>query len=216
MEMNKNLLLIGGGGHCKSIIDSVLKQELFTKIGVIDKRENIGKSILGIPVIGCDDDLPNLYQNGYTNAFITLGSIGNPSLRIKLFKIIKDIGFEVPNIIDSNAVISKNINLQEGIYIGKNAVINAGSVIEQCAIINTGSIVEHDCSIGEFSHIAPGSILCGEVHVGAHTHVGAGSVVRQQVKIGARTLIGMGSIVLKDIPENVIAYGNPCKEVGAQ
>jgi sugar O-acyltransferase, sialic acid O-acetyltransferase NeuD family len=211
--MNKKLLLLGGGGHCKSVIDSLLKTKSYTEVGIIDKKENVGKSILGIPIIGCDDDLFELYQNGYNNAFITIGSIGNPSIRVKLFKVIKEIGFEIPNIIDFNSIISEHVTLEEGIFVGKNAVINAGSFIENCAIINTGSIVEHDCIIGQFSHIAPGTVLCGEVQIGEHTHVGARSVVKQQVKIGANTLIGMGSVVLKNVPENVIAYGNPCKEV---
>ena len=213
MVMNKKLLLLGGGGHCKSVIDSLAKTECYTEIGIIDKKQNIGKNILGFPIIGCDDDLLNLYQNGYYSAFITVGSVGNPVIRVKLFKMLKNIGFEIPNIIDPNAIVSEHVTLEEGIYVGKNAVINAGNFIEKCAIINTGSIVEHDCFIGQFSHISPGSVLCGEVQIGEYTHVGARSVVKQQVKIGANTLIGMGSVVLKNIPENVMAYGNPCKEV---
>lgn len=213
MEMSKKLLLIGGGGHCKSVVDSLLNTTLYKEISIIDKGENIGKSILGIPIIGCDDDLLKLYQNGYTDAFITIGSIGNPLIRVKLFKRLKEIGFNIPNIIDLSAIISRNITLGEGIYIGKSAVINAGSSIGRCAIVNTGAIVEHDCIVSEFCHISPGSILCGEVEIGSYTHVGARSVIRQQVKIGGNTLIGMGSVVLKNIPEGVTAYGNPCKEV---
>lgn len=213
MEINKKLLLIGGGGHCKSVIDTLLKTMYYNEIGIIDKKDNIGKSILGIPIIGCDNDLIRLYKNGYTNAFITIGSVGNPSIRVKIFKIIKDIGFQMPNIIDSSAIISEHVTLEEGIYVGKNAVINAGSSIEKCAIINTGAIIEHDCIIEQFCHISPGSVLCGEVQIGAYTHIGARSAIKQQVRVGANTLIGMGSVLLKNVPENAIAYGNPCKEI---
>jgi sugar O-acyltransferase (sialic acid O-acetyltransferase NeuD family) len=215
MVKNNKLLLLGGGGHCKSVIDSLLKTNSYTEVGIIDKKENVGESILGVPIIGYDDDLFKLYHNGYNNAFITIGSIGNPSIRVKLFKVIEEIGFEIPNIIDINAIISEHVTLEKGIYIGKNAVINAGSFIGKCAIINTASILEHDCIIGKFSHISPGSVLCGEVKIGEYTHIGARSVVKQQVKIGANSLIGMGSVVLKNISENVMAYGNPCKEVAA-
>lgn len=211
MVINKKLLLLGGGGHCKSVLDSLLKIKFYNEIGIIDKKENVGKTILTVPIIGCDDDLLKLYQNGYDGAFVTVGSIGNPSIRVKLFRLLEDIGFEIPNIIDPTAIISEDATLAEGIYVGKNAVINAGSFIEKCAIINTGSIIEHDCMIGQFSHIAPGTVLCGEVQIGEYTHVGAGSVIKQQVKIGANTLIGMGSVVLENVPENVVAYGNPCK-----
>ncbi|AUM97504.1 TPA: acetyltransferase [Clostridium botulinum] len=211
--MNRKILLLGGGGHCKSVLDSLISRKLYTEIAIIDKKENVGKSILGVSIIGCDDDLLKFYKEGYTYAFVTLGSIGDPINRVKLFKKLKQIGFKIPNIIDSTAIISEYVDLAEGIYIGKNVVINVGTYIDKGAIINTSSIIEHDCIIGEFSHISPGSVLCGEVQIGANTHVGARSVVKQQVKIGAKTLIGMGSVVLKNISENVIAFGNPCKEV---
>lgn len=211
--MNKKLLLIGGGGHCRSVLDSLLKINRYSEISIIDKKRNIGKTILDIPIIGSDDDLVKLYKQAYHSAFVTLGSVGDPSLRIKLFNWLEKIGFEMPNIIDLTAVVSSQANIETGIYIGKNAVINVGTSISKGVIINTASTIEHDCIIGEFSHIAPGTVLCGEVQIGANTHIGAKSVVKQQVNIGMNTMIGMGSVVLHDVSDNMLAYGNPCKEV---
>ncbi len=210
--MAKKLLLVGGGGHCKSVLDSLLKTSQYKDIGIIDKKENIGKAILGVPIIGGDDDLLELFQQGFNYAFVTIGSIGNPAKRIKLFTKIERIGFNIPNICDSTAIISDNVTMTKGIYVGKNVVINTGSTIGEGVIINTSSTVEHDCVIGQFVHIASGSVLCGEVHIGRNTHIGANSVVKQQVKIGSNSLIGMGSVVLHDIGDNKLAYGNPCKE----
>jgi sugar O-acyltransferase (sialic acid O-acetyltransferase NeuD family) len=214
--MNKKILLIGGGGHCKSVLDCLLQLNQYTDIGIIDKKKNIGNNILGVPIIGCDDDLANLYNKGYQYAFVTVGSIGGTDLRIKLFNIIGKIGFKMPNIIDNTAIISKHIKMGNGIFIGKNAVINAGTIINKGVIINTASIIEHDCIIEEFSHIAPGAVLSGEVRIGANTHIGASSVIKQQVKIGSNSIIGMGSVVLHDIGDYMIAYGNPCKEVNSR
>lgn len=211
--MNRNLLLIGGGGHCKSVLDSILTIDHYTKISIIDKKENIGKSLLNIPIIGCDDDLSNLYQEGYNYAFVSLGSVGNPENRVKLFEELETIGFIIPNIIDPTAIVSQHVILTKGIFIGKNVVLNVGTFINNGAIINTAAIIEHDCSIGKFAHIAPGSVLCGEVKIGDCTHIGAKSVVKQQIKIGANTLIGMGSVVLNDVNDKIIAFGNPCQEV---
>lgn len=209
--MNKKILLVGGGGHCKSVLDSLLETKEFSEIGIIDKKEFFGKEILGVPIIGSDNDLPRLYQEGFSYAFVSVGSIGNPTLRIKLFKILEEIGFEIPNIVDKTAIISHYASLDKGIFVGKNAVINAGAFINKGVIINTFALIEHDCTIEEFSHIAPGSVLCGEVQIGAKTHIGANSSIMQQVKIGSNSIIGMGSVVLKDIDHNVTAYGNPCK-----
>ena len=211
--MSNNILLCGGGGHCKSVLDSLLKSGQYGDIGIIDIKKKIGKDVLGFKIIGCDDDLAKLHENGYQYAFITVGSIGDPSPRIRLSKMIEKIGFKIPNIIDPTAAVSANAVMDVGIFVGKNAVINAGAVIGRYAIINTASIVEHDCKIGNFTHIAPGSVLCGEVSIGNNTHIGAGSIIKQQIKIGSDTIIGMGSIVLHDINDHVLAYGDPCEEV---
>lgn len=211
--MNRKLLLIGGGGHCKSVLDSLSATGFFAVIGIVDRRENTGKTVMGTSVIGCDDDLTELFLKGYTHAFISLGSIDNPEMRMEIHANLECIGFEIPNIIDSTAIVSKYAILEKGIYIGKHAIVNAGSYIYNGAIINTSSTIEHDCSIGAFSHIAPGVVLCGGVHIGECTHIGANSVVKQQVVIGSHALIGMGSVVLQNVADNTIAYGNPCKEV---
>ncbi|MGS2777505.1 acetyltransferase [Robertmurraya sp. GLU-23] len=211
--MAKRILLVGGGGHCKSVLDSLLELDEYSEIGIIDVKENVGKEIMNTPVIGCDEDLFELFAKGYKHAFVTIGSIGDPKLRIKIFNLLIEIGFEIPNIIDHSATVSRHVKMGNGIYIGKNAVINAGSFIYDGAIINSLALIEHDCVIEEFAHIAPGSILCGEVQIGKETHIGAKSVIKQQIRIGSKTVIGMGSIVLNDIRDNIIAFGNPCKEV---
>ena len=208
--MEKKLLLLGGGGHCHSVVDSVLSLGIYDEIGILDSTATL---YLGVSVIGTDADIPELMQAGWNEAFITVGSVGNTQVRRKLYKMLKGYGLSIPTIIDPTAVVAKGTQLQEGTFVGKRAVINSGASIGACSIINTGAIVEHDCVVGDFSHISPGSTLCGQVVVGHDTHVGAGSVVKQLIKIGDSVLIGAGSVVLKDIPSEVKAYGNPCKVV---
>lgn len=211
--MNKRILLIGGGGHCKSVLDSLLELNEYAEIGIVDKKENLGMSVMGVPVVGCDDDLPALFRDGYRYAVVTIGSIGNPTLRIKLFNLLSEVGYEIPVIIDDSAKVSKHTIIEQGVFIGKQSIVNAGALIQKGAIINSGSIVEHDCQIGTFSHIAPGAVLGGEVVVGEHSHVGSNATVKQQIHIGSNSIIGMGSVVLQNIDSNTMAYGNPCREV---
>ncbi|UGB30428.1 acetyltransferase [Metabacillus sp. B2-18] len=211
--MNKKIILVGGGGHCKSVLDTLLLTNQYSEIGVVDLKEFLNKKVLSASVIGTDKDLPQLYKGGYKHAFVSLGSIGKTSRRINLYNTLEDIGFTIPNIIDPTAIISNDVQLGNGIFIGKKAVINAGATIHNGAIINTASIIEHDCIVGEFTHIAPGTVMCGNVQVGRETHIGANSVIKQQIKIGSHTMIGMGSIVLKDIGDSKEAFGSPCKEV---
>lgn len=207
------ILLVGGGGHCKSVLDSVIGTEQYSEIVIIDKKENVGSDVLGKLIVATDKDLMNYFKMGYKKAFVTVGSIGVVESRIKLFNTLEKIGYEIPNIIDKTASVSKFSSLDKGIYIGKNTVVNASSTIKRGAIINTNSIIEHDCIIEEFTHIAPGTVICGQVKIGENSHIGAGSVIKQGTNIGENVLIGMGSVVLNDIGNNQIAFGNPCKVV---
>ncbi len=210
--MGDKLLLIGGGGHCKSVLDTILALEAYSDVAIVDLKDNIGKTVLGVPIIGSDDDLSNLFKTGYKYAFITLGSIGNTRLRRMLYEAIREIGFIIPTVIDPSATVSEHVAISEGVFVGKGAIVNAGSTIEACAIINSGAIIEHDCMVGAFAHVAPGTTLCGDVTVGNDTHIGANTVIRQGLTIGSNVLIGIGSVVVGDIQDHIIAFGNPCRE----
>lgn len=209
--MGTNLLLIGGGGHCRSVLDCLVSLGEYSQIRIVDNDRSA--VALGIPLAGNDSDLPRLMRDGWTSAFITVGSIGSTGIRRRLYHLIKELGFQIPIIIDPTAIIANEVEIREGTFVGKHAVVNSGSKVGNCAIINTGSIVEHDCCIGDFSHVSPGTTICGQVLIGNDTHIGAGTVVRQGITIGSSTLIGAGSVVVKDIPGHVKAYGNPCKVV---
>ena len=209
--MGKKLLLIGGGGHCKSVLDCVVSSGIYDEIGIVDKEDTI--PYRGIQIVGNDDYLPSLYMQGWEYAFVTVGSVGNTNIRRKLYNLIKEQGFTVPIIADPTAIIAEDAEISEGVFIGKGAIVNAGSRLGTCSIINTGAIVEHECDISDFAHISPGVILCGQVVIGGDTHIGAGSVVRQQINIGEGVLVGAGSVVVKDLPDKVKAFGDPCKVI---
>lgn len=208
---NKKILLIGGGGHCRSVLDSLFRMQKYDEIGIIDRES--GTHVYGVPIVGRDDDLLQLFTQGWHYASITVGSVGAPTRRLALFKKLKKIGFEFPAIIDPSALTGFASEIEEGVFVGKHAVINSGTYVGCGAIINTGAILEHDCFIGDFAHLAPGCTLCGEVSIGKNTHIGAGAVVRQQVHIGSNSLIGAGSVVVTPIGDYVKAFGNPCRVV---
>ena len=209
--MNRNLLLIGAGGHCASVIDSLKSSSQFDKIGIIVKDNKETMSVSGIEVVGTDMDLSSL-KNQYKYAFITIGSIGNTSVRRIIYTKLLEEGYVLPNIIDKTAVIADDADIGKGIYFGKNCIVNSRTIIHDCCIINTGVIIEHDCYIDDFAHIATGGILCGNVKIGKDTHIGAGAVVKQGISIGDNSMIGIGSIVVFDIRASVTAFGNPCRE----
>ena len=207
------IVLVGAGGHALSVIDSIKSNGKYEIVGITDLSNVAGEKVLGYEVIGNDAILKTVFDCGVKYAFVTVGSIGNTSLRKKLFYMLKDIRFILPAMIDASSNIGSEVWLGEGAYIGKNTVVNAMSIIGDMATINTGSIVEHGCCIDEFAHLGPGATICGDVKIGACTHIGANATVIQGINIGDNSIIGAGSIVIHDVPSKVIAYGNPCKVV---
>lgn len=208
MESNSNnkpchlsrLVLIGGGGHCKSVLDAALAMQAFSEIVITDPVLPTGTEVLsGCRVIGTDDLLPKLRQRGFAWAFITVGNVGVSPLRRKLATMAEELGFQFPVIIDPTATISTTASIASGSFIGKHAVINADAKIGFHCIINTGVIIEHECSVGDYSHVSVGAVLCGNSHVGSESFIGAGSTVIQGVKIGNRVIVGANSTVLADV-----------------
>lgn len=207
----KDIILIGGGGHCKSVISTIKESDEFNIVGILDVKDKIGTKVNGIKIVGTDDEMDYYYKQGIKCAFIALGSIENTKLRLKLYQSAMDTGYELPYIVDKTAIVSKNVEIGKGSFIGKGAIINSDVRIGVNCIINTGAIIEHDCHIGKFSHIAPGSTLSGGVIIGDDTHIGTNSTIIQSISIGSNTIIGAGSVVIEDIGDDVKAYGNPCR-----
>ncbi len=202
--MLKKLLLIGGGGHCKSVLDSLLPTSEYAQIGIVEKSNENGDSIFGIPIVGVDEDLPFLFRQGYKHAFFAVGSTANPAMRIKFYKELKQYGFQIPNIFDRSAVISGYAEFGEGVFVGKNAVVNAAAKIGNGAIINTAAVIEYECQIGNFAHIAPCAVVTGGAVIGDFAHVGTGSIVKKKIEIGSNAMVGAGVVVANNIPEGAI------------
>ena len=204
--MNK-LVLIGGGGHCKSVLDAALRMNIFEDIVITDPNINPGTKIRGCSVVGSDDCLERLHSDGYDYAFITVGSVGINSLRKILSYKVSELGFKFAVIRDPSAIVSDSAIIREGTFVGKNSVVNADVIIGKHCIINTGSIVEHECKIGDFSHISVGTVLCGQVTVRDNCMIGAGSTVIQCLNIGQNVVIGANSTVLADVGDDMKCYG---------
>jgi len=208
----ERIVLVGGGGHAASVADTLRSTGQFEIIGFTDSSPK-ADTLLGIPYIGTDDVLSQLFRSGVRSAVVSVGSVGNTNARLGIYQNLKTIGFSLPVIQDPTAIVARNCTIQEGTYLGKGVVVNTGSIIGKMCIINTRSVIEHGGDLGDFVHLAPGVTLGGDVIVGDHTHVGIGSSVIEGRKIGRNCLIGAGSVVIKHIDNNKVAFGNPCKEV---
>jgi len=203
---------LGAGGHAKVVIEILQLEDQYELIGLLDPKSDLrGELVLGVPVLGGDEQLAMLKARGVKCFFVGLASTSDLGPRRRLYEFALGHGMKPVTAIHPNAIISPSAVLGTGATVMAAAVINAGARLGDNVIVNTGAIVEHDCVIGNHVHIATGAKLSGGVIVGDETHIGAGVVVRQYVRIGIGALIGAGAVVVKDIPDGQTVIGNPAR-----
>lgn len=190
----EKILLVGGGGHCKSIIDVIEQENRFEIAGIIDIPNLLGEKVLGYEIIGTDKDLKK-FAKPYKYALITVGQITSVKLRIKLFTLLKEAGFILPVIISPRAYVSRFSTLDEGTVIMHDAFINSSVKVGKNCIINTKSIIEHDVIIEDNCHISTGAIINGTVQVGQGTFIGSNTTTRESIVIKENSFIKAGSVV---------------------
>jgi len=188
------IILIGGGGHCNSVIDVIEQEGRFEIAGVIDKQELLGTKVLGYEVIGNDGDLHELAEI-YKYALITVGQIISPNVRIKLFELAKKAGFVLPTIISPRAYVSIHATIDEGTVIMHDALVNSNAKVGKNSIINTRALIEHDSLIKCNCHISTGAIINGGATVEEGCFIGSNATTNQSVTIKAGSFIKAGSLV---------------------
>jgi len=198
-KTKENVILIGGGGHGKVVIDAIKKGDEFTVHGIVDTIIPKGESVLGVNVLGNYDMLGELRKKGFKNAFISFGSIGDCSARVEAYNKLKGLGFNLPFIVHPSAIIGNGVVFEEGVFVAAGTVINPESKIGKNAIINTSASIDHNCVIGDYVHVAPGVTLSGKVIIGDGTHVGVGATVVQHLTIGKKCMIKANGLVSKNM-----------------
>ncbi len=117
------------------------------------------------------------------------------------------------DLIHPSAYFAPSAVAQKGLKMEPLTVVSSMSQLGFGVTIKRSASVGHHAVLGDFVNINPGAVLSGFVTVGEGAEIGTGVTISNNIKIGKRCLIGAGSVVTKDIPDGVIAYGNPCKPI---
>jgi sugar O-acyltransferase (sialic acid O-acetyltransferase NeuD family) len=194
------LLLLGAGGHARACIDVIEQEGRFRIAGLIGLPEEVGRQVLGYPVLGSDDDLPSLLGQ-YSSGIVVIGQIKTPQPRMSQFLRLRAHGLSAPVIVSPRAYVSRHADVGDGTVVLHGAVINASASVGRNCIVNSLSLVEHDVLISDHCHVATGARINSGVRIGSGSFIGSGSLIRQGVSIGKNCIIGMGQVVLADCPD---------------
>lgn len=188
----KPLILLGGGGHCKSVID-VAESAGYTILGILDKPELVGTKVLDYEIIGTDDDIPQYVDKA--EFLITVGQIKSPAIRKKLALLVMRAGGKFATVIASDAYVSKYATIGAGTVVMHKAVVNADACIGEHCIINTMANIEHEVLIGGFCHVSTGVMVNGNCVIGDEVFIGSGSVLYNGISVIDNAIIPAGRVV---------------------
>ena len=195
--MKTDIILVGGGGHCKSCIDVIEAEARFNIAGIVDIQERLGEQVLGYRIIATDMDIESLAKE-YSNFLISLGQIRTPDKRIELYRRLKNAGCHMPVISSPASLVSKHADIAPGCIVMHGAMVNAGARIGENSIINSKALIEHDVEIGPHCHISTAAVINGGAVVGRHTFIGSNSVIREGITVPEHSVIGAGQAILQN------------------
>lgn len=204
MTHKENLILIGGGGHCRSCIDVIEMESRFTILGIVDEKPAEDLPDSDYPILGREEALPLLVRS-CRNFLITIGQIKSSEPRTRLFTYLKQFDVLFPTIISPQAHVSRRAVLGEGTIVMHHALVNAGASVGRNCIINTKALIEHDVVIEEHCHISTAAVVNGTAKVERCSFIGSNAVIRECVVIGEASIIGAGMTVSHDVdPEAIV------------
>ncbi len=198
------VVVYGGGGHGKAVIDLLRAAGGYTLIGVIDDGREPGDAVLDSSVIGGENALAALKDAGCKLAVNAVGGIGAMSSRISVFERLRAAGFDSPTLIHPSAVIEPSAKLGAGVQVFPHAYVGSEARLGFGCIVNTGAIVSHDCILDDYVNLAPGAIVAGAVHIGEGTLIGMGVTINLNVRIGAAVRVGNSATIKEDVPDGGI------------
>lgn len=201
------IILIGGGGHCKSCIDVIEQQGNFDIAGIVDVPDLHDQKVLSYPIIATDDEIPDLITKGY-HFLITIGQIKSGQRRQQLFNELTESGAKLPTIISPHAYVSPHAQIGQGTIIMHSAIVNASAIIGNNCIINTRATIEHDVVVDDHCHISTHAVVNGGSHIQQRCFIGSQAMIREGVTVGADSIIGAGTTILKDIASQSTVKGS--------
>ena len=193
MQNHNKLILLGGGGHCKSCIDVIEEEGKYEIVGILDHQELLGQKLLDYTFIGTDDNIRKFSDEGYS-FFITVGQVNSSDIRKKLLSLLHENHAKIVTIISPHAYVSKYATLGKGTIIMHDALVNAAASIGNYCIINSKALIEHDASIEDFCHISTSSVVNGGTKVKEGTFFGSNAVSKEYIETTKNDFIKAGSI----------------------
>jgi len=200
------VIIYGGGGLSKMIIESVRVLGCYQIVGIIDDNLKKGTDVIGSPVLGGAEVLPELYQSGVRLAVNSVGGIGNYKVRLNVFQQLAEAGFVCPAIVHPTAHVDPSARLEAGVLVLAQSYVSGNAHVGMGSLINNSVVVSHDCVLGICTNLSPGAMTAGDVIIEDFAQIGMNATINIGVRVGRECLIGNGATIKKDVPAGTRIY----------
>ena len=204
----KRLFIYCAGGLGREVLGLARQTGNYKEISFLDDRCTL-PAVNGATVHTLED----LITQGLPAHSSAVVATGEPQLLRKLIANLEETGIPLESVVHPSVYLPESTQVQPGVIVQDRVFLGPNVKIGKGSCIYYSTALGHDVAIGAYSHISMGCMIAGHVTIGAGTYIGAGAVIRDEVSIGKNCIIGMGSLVTRDIPDNVVAYGSPCRVV---
>jgi acetyltransferase EpsM len=198
------LVLYGGGGHAKTLIDLVRAAGTHHIVGIVDDGLQAGSLVMGLPVLGGAEALAELARQGVRLAVNGVGGINHVEVRLKVFETLQQAGFAFPVLVHPTACVEPSATMAAGVQVLAKSYVSTLAQVGFGSVINAGVVVSHDCVLGQVVNLSPGALLAGGVRVGDHAQIGMGVTINVNLTIGHSARVGNGATVKADVPPGAV------------
>ena len=200
--------IVGAGAQGRVVLDALRAGGRHASICFVDDNAALqGTRVNGAEIIG---GLEAALASGCKEVEMIV-AIGHPLERMRLGSLIAERGMRLTNAIHPSAVIAKGATIGCGNFIGPQAVVYEGARVGNHAVLNVGVIADHDTVVEDGAALAAGAILSSRAHLEPSSFLCSGAIVTSRVRIGRGTVVAAGAVAMKDLPEYVLAWGNPAR-----
>jgi sugar O-acyltransferase (sialic acid O-acetyltransferase NeuD family) len=211
MPSSPGLLILGCGGHARSVADVALAAG-YRRLVFIDDNARPGEQVLGHPV---QRELPPTLPDGWE----WIAATGDNRLRQHQLVAAGErdwLAGSLATLIAPTATIGAGARIGAGSFIAHHAHIGPLATVGAGVIVNTGAIVEHDCVVGDCAHVSVNATVAGRSRVGARCFICAGSTVIDGIVVGDDITLGAGAVAIGSLNTVGTYVGIPARRLPSQ
>jgi len=212
--MLQDLVFWGATGQAK-VLGEFIPELGYRLVAVFDNNPAVVSPFADVPLHVGEAGFQEWLAGGERAGTAFLVAIGGArgKDRLEIMNRLKRVGLRPIVAVHPRAYVARHARVGEGGQVLAHATVGEEATLGAACVVNTAASVDHECVLGDGVHVAPGATLAGEVSVGAYSFIAAGAVILPRVRIGSQTIVGAGSLVTRDLPDGVVAYGNPARVI---